>query len=125
MKYSSGTIFNFPIPHLDDMIKKLEELQKTGEFFCGLFLRIRSMMKRIQRLVAIHRSFGMTFANIGARDPHLEASSAYTTFGEIHRKLEKFGYDLLNTLKPVSIQMLDKYRLKKFDQKRMFQLDTD
>ncbi len=49
----------------------------------------------------IHRDFGNTFANIGAREPQLTASKAFTQFGDAHRRIYQYATALLNTIKPV------------------------
>ena len=61
-----------------------------------------SVLKGLFQLSCIHRSFGDAFASIGAREPQLKASLAFTAFGDAHRKIDQFAVALLRTVKPVN-----------------------
>jgi hypothetical protein len=60
-----------------------------------------SVLKSIFELAYIHRSFGNTFANIGAREPQPKASEAFTKFGDAHRQIDRYAVTLIQTVKPV------------------------
>jgi hypothetical protein len=42
------------------------------------------------------------FSVIGVREPQAAASEAFVKFADAHRNIEKFGIQLLKTIKPVS-----------------------
>lgn len=83
------------------MIKKFDELQKKCDFYRGLMKHIQGVLKRIFHLAHVHRCFGDAFANIGAREPQLRASLAFTRFGDAHRKIDQYAITLLRTVQPV------------------------
>ena len=45
---------------------------------------------------------GDAFAGIGVREPQPRASEAFRQFGDYHRQMEKYGLQMLKTVKPVS-----------------------
>lgn len=47
-------------------------------------------------------AFGDVFSVIGVREPQAAASEAFVKFAEAHRNMEKYGIQLLKTIKPVS-----------------------
>lgn len=50
-------------------------------------------------------AFGDVFSVIGVREPQAAASEAFVKFAEAHRNMEKFGIQLLKTIKPVRDQI--------------------
>lgn len=46
-------------------------------------------------------AFGDVFSVIGVREPQAAASEAFVKFAEAHRNIEKYGIQLLKTIKPV------------------------
>lgn len=87
---------------IDHLIKKMEELDRTADLYRGLIKHTRSILREIFDLARIHRSFGDAFANIGAREPQIKASEAFTKFGDVHRQADRHAIVLLQTVKPVS-----------------------
>lgn len=87
---------------IDHLIKKLDELERTARLYRGLINHTRSVLKGVFDLAHIHRNFGDAFANIGAREPQIKASEAFTKFGDIHRQTDRHATTLLQTVKPVS-----------------------
>jgi hypothetical protein len=85
----------------DHLIKKLEELEQTARLYRGLIKHTRSILKGIYELGDIHRRFGDAFANIGAREPQVRASEAFTKFGDAHRQTDRYTTILFQTVKPV------------------------
>jgi Ni,Fe-hydrogenase I small subunit len=83
------------------LIKKLEELERTANLYRGLIKHTRCILRGIYQLGYIHRSFGDTFANIGAREPQVRASEAFTKFGDAHRQTDRYATTLFQTVKPV------------------------
>lgn len=47
-------------------------------------------------------AFGDVFSVIGVREPQAAASEAFVKFADAHRSIEKYGIQLLKTIKPVS-----------------------
>ncbi len=86
----------------DGLIKKLDELERTENLYRGLIEHTKLLVKATFELSSIHKAFGNTFASIGAREPQLNASEAFTKFGESHRQIDKYALTLLDKLKPVS-----------------------
>lgn len=93
-------------PVVDGLIKKLDELERTSELYRGLIDHTRAVLKAVFELAHTHRNFGDAFANIGAREPQLKASEAFTKFGEAHRQIDRYAITLLRTVKPVSVDTL-------------------
>jgi hypothetical protein len=97
-----GTLFLFKnCFSLDSLIKKLEELYRTAALYRGLIKHVRWVLRGIFELSYIHRDFGNTFANIGAREPQLTASKAFTQFGDAHRQIYQYATTLITTINPV------------------------
>ena len=90
---------------LDNLIKKLNELEQTANLYRGLIKHTHSVLKKMFELVFIHRDFGDAFANIGAREPQFKASEAFTKFGDAHRQIDRYASALLLTVKPVCNEM--------------------
>ena len=95
----------------DSLIKKLDELDRTSDLYKGLIDHTKGLLKSIFELSITHKAFGDIFASIGSREQQLSASNAFSKFGDSHRQLDKFAYQLLRKIKPM-ISDLDTY-LKK------------
>uniref|UniRef100_A0A8C5WG08 Protein interacting with PRKCA 1 n=1 Tax=Leptobrachium leishanense TaxID=445787 RepID=A0A8C5WG08_9ANUR len=96
----------------DGLVKKLEELEKTAEFYRGMmehtkrllrtFFELSQTHRGLNILLRIHRpTFGDVFSVIGVREPQPAASEAFVKFADAHRSIEKFGIGLLKTIKPM------------------------
>lgn len=85
----------------DGLIKKMDELERTGELYKGLIEHTKRLLKSIFELSTTHKAFGDIFASIGSREQQLKASEAFSKFGESHRQIDKFAYALLKTIKPM------------------------
>lgn len=51
---------------------------------------------------SVFPAFGDVFSVIGVREPQAAASEAFVKFADAHRSIEKYGIQLLKTIKPVS-----------------------
>ena len=104
-------IIRFSSFSVDHLIKKMEELDRTANLYRELIKHTRSLLKCIFYLARVHGSFGYAFADIGAHEPQIKASEAFTKFGDVHRQADRHATVLLQTVKPVSkgiqIQTLD------------------
>ncbi|CAF1169375.1 unnamed protein product [Rotaria sordida] len=85
----------------DSLVKKLHELEQIADLYQGLIKHARKVLICIYDLARIHHSFGDSFANIGAREPQINASLAFTKFGDAHRELHQYAITLLNTVVPM------------------------
>nr|DBA18814.1 TPA: hypothetical protein GDO54_017019 [Pyxicephalus adspersus] len=85
----------------DGLVKKLEELEKTSEFYKGMMEHTKRLLRTFFELSQTHRAFGDVFAVIGVREPQPAASEAFVMFADAHRSIEKFGITLLKTIKPM------------------------
>ncbi|KTG05696.1 hypothetical protein cypCar_00046711 [Cyprinus carpio] len=84
----------------DGLVKRLEELEKTAELYKGLMEHTKRLLRAFYELSQTHRAFGDVFSVIGVREPQAAASEAFVKFAEAHRNMEKFGIQLLKTIKP-------------------------
>uniref|UniRef100_A0A8C2EPI6 PRKCA-binding protein n=1 Tax=Cyprinus carpio TaxID=7962 RepID=A0A8C2EPI6_CYPCA len=80
---------------------RLEELEKTAELYKGLMEHTKRLLRAFYELSQTHRAFGDVFSVIGVREPQAAASEAFVKFAEAHRNMEKFGIQLLKTIKPM------------------------
>uniref|UniRef100_A0A672RGZ5 PRKCA-binding protein n=1 Tax=Sinocyclocheilus grahami TaxID=75366 RepID=A0A672RGZ5_SINGR len=81
----------------DGLVKRLEELEKTAELYKGdSFVLLLCVIKCFSL-----SAFGDVFSVIGVREPQAAASEAFVKFAEAHRNMEKFGIQLLKTIKPM------------------------
>ncbi|KAL0992958.1 hypothetical protein UPYG_G00101480 [Umbra pygmaea] len=85
----------------DGLVKRLEELEKTAELYKGLMEHTKRLLRAFFELSQTHRAFGDVFSVIGVREPQAAASEAFVKFAEAHRNMEKFGIQLLKTIKPM------------------------
>ncbi|XP_022524120.1 PRKCA-binding protein [Astyanax mexicanus] len=85
----------------DGLVKKLEELEKTSELYKGLMEHSKRLLRAFFELSQTHRAFGDVFSVIGVREPQAAASEAFVKFAEAHRNIEKYGIQLLKTIKPM------------------------
>lgn len=85
----------------DGLVKKLDELEKTAELYKGLMEHSKQLLRAFFELSQTHRAFGDVFSVIGVREPQAAASEAFVKFAEAHRNIEKFGIQLLKTIKPM------------------------
>uniref|UniRef100_A0A8C6LR21 PRKCA-binding protein n=1 Tax=Nothobranchius furzeri TaxID=105023 RepID=A0A8C6LR21_NOTFU len=85
----------------DGLVKRLEELEKTAELYKGLMEHTKRLLRAFFELSQTHRAFGDVFSIIGVREPQAAASEAFVKFADAHRSIEKYGIQLLKTIKPM------------------------
>ncbi|KAM9779760.1 PRKCA-binding protein [Neosynchiropus ocellatus] len=85
----------------DGLVKRLEELEKTAELYRGLMEHTKRLLRAFFELSQTHRGFGDVFSVIGVREPQAAASEAFVKFADAHRSIEKYGIQLLKTIKPM------------------------
>uniref|UniRef100_A0AAQ4PUL4 PRKCA-binding protein n=1 Tax=Gasterosteus aculeatus aculeatus TaxID=481459 RepID=A0AAQ4PUL4_GASAC len=86
---------------IDGLVKRLEELEKTAELYKGLMEHTKRLLRAFFELSQTHRGFGDVFSVIGVREPQAAASEAFVKFADAHRSIEKYGIQLLKTIKPM------------------------
>ncbi|XP_002132162.3 PRKCA-binding protein [Ciona intestinalis] len=85
----------------DILIKRLQDLERTGMVYVGLMEHVKKLLKAYFNLCKTHREFGDIFSIIGVREPHPNGGEAFLKFSSSHREFEKSGFTLLKTLKPM------------------------
>lgn len=85
----------------DGLLKKMDELERTGDLYKGLMEHTKILLKSIFELSTTHKAFGDLFASIGSREQQISASEAFFKFGEAHRQIDKYAHSLMKTIKPV------------------------
>ncbi|XP_028311925.1 PRKCA-binding protein [Gouania willdenowi] len=85
----------------DGLVKRLEELEKTAELYKGLMEHTKRLLRAFFELSQTHRAFGDVFSVIGVREPQAAASEAFVKFADAHRNIEKYGIQLLKTIRPM------------------------
>ncbi|XP_022249615.1 PRKCA-binding protein-like isoform X2 [Limulus polyphemus] len=85
----------------DNLVKKLEELERNEHMYRGITEHTKSVLKAFFDVCKIYKSFGDVFASIGVKEPQPKASEAFTEFGEVHRSMEKYGIKLLKIVSPM------------------------
>ncbi|XP_040014252.1 PRKCA-binding protein isoform X2 [Xiphias gladius] len=73
----------------DGLVKRLEELEKTAELYKGLMEHTKRLLRAFFELSQTHR------------EPQAAASEAFVKFADAHRNIEKYGIQLLKTIKPM------------------------
>lgn len=90
----------------DGLLKKMDELERTGELYKNLMEHTKQLLKSLFELSTTHKAFGDLFASIGAREQQVKASEAFFKFGEAHRQIDKFASALMKTIKPVKNNLM-------------------
>ena len=102
----------------DGLLKKLDELDRTSEFYKTLIEHTKLLLKSIFELTTVHKVFGDTFAAIASREQQRKASEAFSKFGEAHRQIDKHAQSLLKSIKPM-ISDLNTYLTKAIPDTRL------
>ncbi|CAL8108736.1 unnamed protein product [Calicophoron daubneyi] len=85
----------------DGLVKKLDELNRTANMFSGLVAHSKSLLRAIYELSRVYGALGEVFSEIGAKEPMMRTSEAFTQFGTTHRSMERFSIDMLKKIKPI------------------------
>lgn len=92
----------------DNLVKRVEELERNEQMYSEIRERTRNTFKAFYDINRVYRAFGDVFTEIGCREKQPEAGEAFRKFGEAHRLFEKYGVDMLNTIRVV-LNDLDTY----------------
>ncbi|XP_049956675.1 PRKCA-binding protein isoform X1 [Schistocerca serialis cubense] len=85
----------------DTLVRKLQELEQTENMYRGLVDNSKRVLRAFFDLLQVYKAFGDTFAAIGVREPQPRASEAFRQFGDYHRQMEKYGIQMLKSVKPI------------------------
>lgn len=85
----------------DNLVKRLEELERNELMYSELHDRVRNSFGAFYGLNCVYREFGNVFAEIGCHEKQPEAGEAFRRFGELHRVIEKYGVEMLNSIRVV------------------------
>lgn len=85
----------------DNLVKKLEELERNEHLYKGLATHTKQMLKKFYDMCEVYKAFGEVFAAIGVREPQPSASEAFSKFAKAHRNMEKHGIKMLRTVRPM------------------------
>lgn len=85
----------------DNLVKRMEELERNEIMYSEIRARTRNTFKSFYDLNKVYRSFGDVFTEIGCREKQPEAGEAFRKFGESHRVFEKYGIEMLNSIRSV------------------------
>lgn len=85
----------------DNLVKRLEELERNELMYSSIRERMRNTFKSFYELNRIYRAFGDVFTEIGCREKQPEAGEAFRKFGESHRLFERYGLEMLNSVRSV------------------------
>jgi hypothetical protein len=92
----------------DTLVKRLEELERNELMYSEIRERTRNTFKAFYELNHVYKEFGDVFTEIGCKEKQPEAGEAFRRFGETHRLFEKYGLEMLNSIK-IMLGNLDTY----------------
>lgn len=92
----------------DTLVKRLEELERNELIYSEIRDRTKNTFKAFYELNHIYKEFGDVCTEIGCREKQPEAGEAFRKFGETHRLFEKYGLEMLNSIRTM-LGNLDTY----------------
>ena len=95
----------------DTLIKRLKELEHNELMYSEIRERTRNTFKAFYDLNHVYREFGNVFTEIGCYEKQPDAMEAFRLFGETHRLFEKYGHEMLNSIRSI-LGNYDTYILK-------------
>lgn len=102
----------------DTLLKRLEELERNELMYSEIRERTRNTFKAFYELNRVYREFGDVFTEIGCREKQPEAGEAFRRFGETHRLFEKYGLEMLTSIRAI-LGNLDTYIQKAIPDTRL------
>lgn len=102
----------------DTLVKRLDELERNELMYTEIRERTRNTFRSFYELCRIHKEFGNVFTEIGCKEKQPEAGEAFRRFGETHRLFEKYGLEMLNTIRTM-LGNLDTYISKAIPDTRL------
>lgn len=85
----------------DNLVKRMDELERNEVMYSEIRERTRNTFKAFYDLNRVYRAFGDVFTEIGVREKQPEAGEAFRKFGEAHRLFEKYGVEMLNSVRNI------------------------
>lgn len=92
----------------DTLVKRLKELEQSELMYMEIRERTRNTFKAFYDLNHVYREFGNVFTEISCYEKQPEAVGAFRMFGETHRLFEKYGHEMLNSVRSI-LGNLDTY----------------
>lgn len=92
----------------DSLVKRMDELERNESVYSEIRERTRSTFKAFFELNRIYKRFGDVFTEVGCREKQPQVGEALRKFGEAHRLSEKYGLELLGSVKMI-LSELDTY----------------
>lgn len=92
----------------DSLVKRMDQLERNEIMYSEIRERTRNTFKAFYELNRIYRAFGDVFTEIGVRERQPEAGETFRKFGEAHRLFEKYGLDMLSSMRGI-LKDLDTY----------------
>lgn len=102
----------------DTLVKRLDELERNELMYSEIRERTRNTFRAFYELNHVYKEFGDVFTEIGCREKQPEAGEAFRLFGETHRLFEKYGLEMLNSIR-VMLGNLDTYISKAIPDTRL------
>lgn len=85
----------------DNLAKRLDELERNEIMYSEIRERTRNTFKAFYELNRVYKAFGDVFTEIGCHEKQPEAGEAFRKFGESHRLFERYGVDMLNSVRSI------------------------
>ncbi|XP_065181994.1 PRKCA-binding protein-like [Sycon ciliatum] len=89
----------------DDMIQKLQHLEKNTKAYQELAKRIHGALVVYKEQATLNREIGDIFAELAVHEVQPNASKAFTLVGESHRQFSKTGLEFVQEAKPLLSDM--------------------
>ena len=102
----------------DTLVKRLEGLERNELIYSEISDRTRNTFRAYYEMNRAYRQFGDVFTEIGCREKQPEAGEAFRKFGEVHRLFEKYGLEMLESIKSI-LDNLDTYLQKAIPDTRL------
>lgn len=85
----------------DNLVKRMDELERNEVMYSEIRERTRNTFKGFYDLNHIYRAFGDVLTEIGCREKQPEAGEAFRKLGESHRLFERYGVEMLNSIRTI------------------------
>lgn len=102
----------------DTLVKRLDELEHNELMYSEIRERTRNTFRAFYELNRVYKEFGDVLTEIGCKEKQPEAGEAFRRFGETHRLFEKYGLEMLNSIRML-LGNLDTYISKAIPDTRL------
>lgn len=103
MSSSTADAFGFSRAILcnDNLVKRMDELEKNELMYSQIREKTKNTFKAFLEINKVYRAFGDIFTEIGCREKQPEVGEALRKFGESHRLFERYGVEMLNSIRTI------------------------